>query len=151
LGQRIGYFAPLIRAAQGAPDGRVLGVKSTIGPDGSTQFMGGLAVPGNNDFVKYLVANGYNPIVGAPVFEGMTMDYENPNTPPYAFTVSIDTLNNLKNPLTRADILPVADYSHQIETINLTVNDYPPDSVLVVLEISYPGWVVTVNGEPATL
>lgn len=151
LGQRIGYFAPLLRAAQGAPDGRIYGVKPTLGAEGIMNFIGDFAVPGNGDYIDWLSKNGFNPIEGAPVFEGETMAFENPNIPPYAFVVTLNTLDKATEVLTRADVMPIESYNHHIETIDATLTDYPPDSVFVILEINYPGWVVTIDGVPATL
>ncbi|MEP7289190.1 MAG: hypothetical protein ABI947_25845 [Chloroflexota bacterium] len=152
LSFRIGYFPVLIRAALGTYDIRTDGVKPTLGTVEQLSFYSEFAAGGNNDFHTWLQHNmGFKPMEGSPIVDGQPVAYQNPNNPPYAFTVTLDTLKSHKNKLGTQDITPVESYNHHIETIDATLNDYPPNSVFVVLEIDYPGWIVTVNDHPAQL
>src|SRR5262249_12975263 len=55
------------------------------------------------------------------------------------------------NELTQQDLTPVASYTHNIDSIQVDLDHYSADAVLVVNETAYPGWQVSVNGQAAKL
>ncbi|HVU14242.1 MAG TPA: hypothetical protein VHD90_23345 [Phototrophicaceae bacterium] len=76
----------------------------------------------------------------------------NTDTLPYAFSAPIDSLSVAPNPLPTSLITPIWAMNRRSDAIALVVDGDPIESkVVVVQELAWPGWNVTIDGAPATL
>ncbi len=146
-----GFSDTLSRYVFGDADVFTNGLPSTIGGYAPMYFIGEFAVGNNYDFLNWIKENGFRAFEDSPQINDVPIAWYNPDIPPYAFWVPESRLimDNGK-PLTRSETQPVT-YIHNIDSIDLIVSDYPADAVLVVNETDYPGWTVTINGNPATV
>src|SRR5262249_21527130 len=126
-----------------------VGLPSTIGPDTSMRDVQEFAVGSNPDFTRWLRQNGYEPVPGAPEAEGDSVAWYLPSAPPYAFWVERSKLDDRDwHSATRSEAHG-GTYFAQADSSQIVIADYAPAAVLVLDETSYPGWTVTVNGQPA--
>lgn len=141
------FYETLTRASFGNPDYRPGHLPNTLGPEGFLEFRPQYRIGFSDFFPRYMAELGYEPLKGAPtLWDGTTVLWQDQNAPDYAFIVSQSYLESRGTDLTRSDTLPV-NYAHRIDQIQVEAVGYPPTSVVVVQEMAYPGWEVTVNGE----
>lgn len=107
-----------------------------------------------------LLGSGYLPLTGSPYFNRpYHCLYRNTNFIPYAYTVALsdllvqrtpDSPNRLEMPSYL--FTPVTVLQHQPDAITVRVEgERRRKMVLGVQERAYPGWQVTINGQPAQL
>ena len=78
--------------------------------------------------------------------------WQNQDTIAYAFTVPLPVLKDLTDTLPVEVTTPVSSYVQYPDQIGLLVESAPDDSLVVVVqEVSYPGWTVEVDNQPASL
>lgn len=141
-----------------------LGMTPTLFPYDLRQNFAQFYIFGNDGDRAYWAERGYQivpdiliPDSDRPCF----MEYSNPL--PYAFAISREELVNYTPPenaaesvqtryLLAEDVIDLPHYRNLVDTIALTVVA-PPDEEMVVTvqELSWPGWVVTIDGQPATV
>jgi hypothetical protein len=137
-----GFNHTMTRFAYGDAHVFTVGMPSTIG--GYIDFKPEFAVStvGFEPMARY---RGYLPFadVEAPTGIGPAAWYH-PYTYPYAFVTKEINLFDPRQAM-------AVSYWHQIDQIILTARNFAADSVLVAQETAYPGWVATINGQPARL
>jgi hypothetical protein len=147
------HYEFLVRASFGNPDYRPLGLPTTIGsPYTFSGVAPTYALVISDPISGYLQDQiGYRPIPGAPKPFGYDVLFQDPKTPPYTFTTTLERLTRSERrnqPLEGFDTLDVSSYIHNIDSIDVKVGNWPLDSVLIVQETAYPGWSATINGTP---
>ena len=102
---------------------------------------------------QYLVENGYQPLTDSPPTDKTNVCvWEKPNAIPYAFTVPQPVLERLDQTLPVAVTTPITQVVNASDQIVLAVEGSTSNPVVVVVqEVSYPGWTVQVDGKAATL
>lgn len=141
------FYDTLSRTVVGNPEIASIGSPPTIGgtrlDDVPTQYAAGHVW----DFLESRPAFGYKPVPGAPINIKWEVAWEHPQALDYAFTVKRSSLDG-ETPMTRDETRSVT-YYHRIQSVLLTVDHYDPEDILVIQEVAYPGWQVTINGTPA--
>jgi len=108
---------------------------------------------------SYYQQQGYQVLTGSPVASqpGGHCLWRNPTALSYAYTVPLSTINRLEQsqtPIINTDTTPLADDAivRHPDHIWLAVNGSADQQVVVTIqELSYPGWVVQIDGKPAKL
>ncbi len=104
---------------------------------------------GYQDGLRFL---GYLPYPDTPLDEsGNPALWVKPDALPYAFVIQREALARNVGVVTRSIVDPVASMAHHLDRIEFTLNTYKFNSLLVVQEVDYPGWTVTVDGQPAEI
>lgn len=146
-----GFVETLSRAMFGDHDVFTMGMPSTIAAGNPMDYYGNFVVLTNYNYLYGIERNGFIPFMDAPLVDNQISTWYHPNVPAYAFLVSRTRLLTDNGERLKGEETQPVTYYHHINSVDVVVDDYPPDSVLVVNETNYPGWVVTVNGEPAIL
>ncbi len=146
---QFGFVNNQARTTHGDATIFTFGRPSTIGPDSTMRFNPEFSVGANKDYVNWMRYNGYLPIPDAPVKEGDATAWYNPTAPSYAFWMprSAVAIRDWQ-PISRSETTAV-DYYHQIDSVIVNIGDYTPNALLIIDETAYPGWWVTVDGQPA--
>lgn len=144
------YYELLIRTDYGNPDYRAGAVTPTLGSLEMMDFPAPEAIEYHGDFARWLGENGYT-AQPRPESVELATHWVNPDVPPYAFSAPATTF-----PLDRFDHLTASEvepapYHYMMDTIRINLDESDADQVVVVTETAYPGWTVTVNGQPAAL
>ncbi|HEX2620770.1 MAG TPA: hypothetical protein VHL11_11495 [Phototrophicaceae bacterium] len=125
-----------------------------------TEAMPEFMIPYYKEEQDYWVVNGYSPVPDSPKMEdGIPCIWRNPNTLAYSFTIPIKDM--LGTHLTPQDIrypldpkltspINVSRPNPALITMNF-INSGTESLVVVIQEVSWPGWTVTINGKPAVL
>jgi hypothetical protein len=137
---------------------------STIASIDLTQSPPEFALPWSDAEWQFLAERGYVAVDGSPPLldTGFPCLYRKPDTLAYAYTVPLRTLQAIKPqppfPYGNNEILPpsattpVTAYLRQPDNILLAVAGDPSGTtVLTLQERAYPGWHVTIDGQPAKL
>lgn len=143
------FYDLLVRASFGNPDYRPAGMPSTVGSRGLWYFPAEYAWGIDENFQYNPAEQGYVPLPGSEAHFGQQIIWRHPDTPPYAFIISPARADASDEPLTLADVTPVPDFSHHIEQIHVTVENYKFGTLLALQEVAYPGWRVAINGKEA--
>ncbi|MEP7290027.1 MAG: hypothetical protein ABI947_30130 [Chloroflexota bacterium] len=151
-----GFVENLGRTTHGDATIFTNGLPSTIGPDWIMNSSPEYSVGANLNYIGWLKDNGYTPVLGAPPesYNKQPTAWYYADGVDYAFWVPRTTLisrdpNNGKA-LIRSETQPVT-YFHRVDSVLVLPENYPPDSVMVINETAYPGWIVTVDGKEATI
>lgn len=150
----LAFYDTLVRAHFGNPDYRPLAMPATIGADFNTMYPAEYAVSVDGSWIGFWQNElGYKEIPGAPrTAPEIPSLFHNDAAPTYAYTVSPERMDGTNDaPLTRAETVPVTTYTHHIDSIRFTLVNDIPGNILVATELAYPGWKVTIDGQPATL
>lgn len=144
------HYETLIRTATGNPDYRAIGLPPTLGTVEMMNYPAPESIEYHSDLAAWLDEHGYHPL---PRPEGITEGtlWFNPDIPPYAFRAPAALFEPERRDALKASEVAPVDYHYQMDTITLTVPQPEAGEVVVVNETSYPGWRVTVNGQPAAL
>jgi hypothetical protein len=149
------FYTNLIRAAFGNPDYRphgrppTMGVESLLLKDNRllpAQYAATVEFP----FTDYLTKEGYSVVPDAPrPIGGNNHLWYNPKQLSYAFTVTKDRIVGRRGAetLLGSETLSVTTIDHRLDKITLQVGGWPENSVLIVAETSYPGWVATIKAD----
>ncbi|MEO8397779.1 MAG: hypothetical protein ABI700_32600, partial [Chloroflexota bacterium] len=143
----------LIRHPYGDNEVFTTGLPPTIGaeqPEYLEEFaFGDTPDSGNGIFLR---ENGYVEMPNVPTLPniGAILD-QNPEALPYAYLVSEQTLIDQGGARLLREQTQPATYYHRIDQVEVEVENAAPGQVLVVQETAYPGWTVTLNGEPLPL
>ncbi len=144
-----GFVDTLSRTVFGDADVFTTGLPTTIGGYLPMLFLGQFAVGANYDFVNWIKSEGFVPFEDSPQLNDVPLVWYSPDIPPYAFWMARTRLAlHDDTALAIGETQPVT-YFHHINSIDLIVNDYPADAVLVLNETDYPGWTVAINGAAA--
>jgi hypothetical protein len=143
------FYDTLSRTVVGNPEIATIGSPPTIGgtrlDNVPTQFAAGHVW----DFLEARPAFGYTAVANAPINVKWEVAWEHPDALDYAFLVKRSSLDG-DTPLKRFETQSVT-YYHRIQSVLLTVDHYDPEDILVIQEVAYPGWQVTINGAPANV
>lgn len=110
---------------------------------------------------RYWGTRGYVPISASPKLQGkFACLWYHPDALTYAFTLSVRQLIELNRdppfdhrmPFPRQLTEPITNYQFHPGLIRLLIdNPTSEDRVLIVQEVAWRGWSVTINGQPAPL
>lgn len=138
-----------------------LGLEPTIFPQDLTEAMPEFLIAYDQTERDHWGSRGYVPVAGSPAADiAEPCVWRNRNVLSYAFTASLDDLNQLGQriprykefPLDPAITQPITAYFWQPGYIGLKVNNTSGENqVVVIQEVAWPGWQVTVNGQPGKL
>lgn len=142
------FYENLTRASFGNPDYQPASIPVTLGSVQPLWYLTEYAVPGDEVDQEFLISQGYKPLISPPLVRYLL--WHSAAVPSYAYVVGVDRLED-PTPLKRSETRPVTTFTHNIDSIQVQVNDYLPGDVLVVTETAYPGWRVTINGAAAKL
>jgi 4-amino-4-deoxy-L-arabinose transferase-like glycosyltransferase len=145
------FYNTLTRAAFGNPDYSPDPLPSTVGHTNAMDFPPPYAVGAEGRMVDWLTQIGFQMYPGSESVYGGGLIWYNPTAPTYAFAVHINDIANRLTPLTRNEAMPLTTYTHNIDRITVRLGDYTPGFVVVLQEVAFPGWQVTIDGQPATL
>lgn len=147
------FYETFIRAPFANPDVRAGAMEPTLGTRDITKFEPELAIGLYGNFDPLLNDRGYMHMrnISPDYPEGLMY---NPMTPNYAFLTRVNLLNQAvmaERTLSIYETEPV-NFQHRIDSVHITLDGYYRNGdVLVITETAYPGWRVTINGEPADL
>ena len=101
----------------------------------------------------YLIDEGYEPLTDSPpTDETHVCVWRKADAIPYAFTVSQPVLEWLDQTLPAAVTTPITRMVNASDQIGLVVDGSATTPVVVVVqEVSYPGWTAQVDGQAATV
>ncbi|MCU0513192.1 MAG: glycosyltransferase family 39 protein [Anaerolineae bacterium] len=101
----------------------------------------------------FLREMGYMPLADSPRVDGQNcLLYWPQQDIPYAFTLPPDRVAVAQPwPLLQGDSVPVRPALRRADTVVLPVAGAADERLLIVQETAYPGWQVTLNGQPAAL
>jgi hypothetical protein len=145
------FYNTFTRAAFGNPDYNPDSIPSTIGHPNAMDFPPPYAVGAEERMVDWLLQVGFQMYPGSESLYGGRLIWYNPTAPTYAFAVHINDIANRLTPLTRTEAMPLTTYTHNIDHIIVRLGDYAPGFIVVLQEVAFPGWQVTINGQPAVL
>ncbi len=147
-----GFVNTLIRHRNGDSDVFTTGVPPTIGESGPlAKDASPYAVGYTEAFIAWVKEQKFLPLVNSPMPNDVIVAWHHPDRPDYAFMVTEpDLVTTSWHPLTRA-VTTDLTYFHAINNIELIVEDWPEQAIAVANETAYPGWQVSINGQPATL
>lgn len=145
------FYETRIRAAFGNPDYRPLPEMITLGDRADLNTPPEYAVDFDQEFAPILEEIGYTYLLSTSVGRDFYSIWRHPGTLPYAFVTGEHLLRRPGYVLPPAQADPVQHITHHIDQIHLTVQSQRTEPVLVVREVAYPGWQVTVDGERAQL
>lgn len=102
---------------------------------------------------NWVVPAGYQPVVDSPRSDGRACLYRASSALSYAFTIPLAALLTSAGPALDTDrTAPITDYWRRPDRISLPVEADSAQSLVIVLqEGAYPGWQVTVDGQPGRL
>lgn len=143
------FYATWIRSATGNPNIWTNGLPPTIGTSQTLEALPEYAAGLTESYQVYLRTQDYVPVTNAPRMIDQPTLWQNTRAFPYAFEIEQTLLIEKTTPLTSNDVQLPITYSHQIDSIHVTVAPHNAPSVLVVQETCYPGWKVSINGQPA--
>jgi hypothetical protein len=134
-------------------DYQALPPASTIGQVNLLGVMPEYAMAWDTDTRHFLIATGYRQVPDTPRgMDGRPCLYRNPNVLSYAFTVSKLDLQSTYSDLPPELTTPVTALERYPDRIRLWVNgDAMAIQVLTLQEVAFPGWRVTMDGQPARL
>jgi hypothetical protein len=134
-------------------DYQALPQPSTLGQVNLLSVMPEYAMAWDTDTRHYLIANGYRQVPDTPRgMDGRPCLYHNPNMLSYAFTVSKLDLQSTAGELPPELATPVTTLERYPGRIRVWVNgDALMIQVLTLQEVAFPGWQVTIDGQPARL
>jgi hypothetical protein len=134
-------------------DYQALPQPSTIGQVNLLGVMPEYAMAWDTITRHFLIATGYRQVPDTPRgMDGRPCLYRNPNVLSYAFTVSKLDLQSTYSELPPELTTPVTTLERYPDRIRLWVNgDAMAIQVLTVQEVAFPGWRVTMDGQPARL
>jgi len=142
------FYALRIRASLANPDYRIRATPRTIGsvlmfppPD--------YAIVPNERFEERVIDEGFQRSSLSHSANDMVL-YVHPERRPYTFIVPTYRAALPAVP-TEDEYTPVISYDHRFDSIHIIAPAVPDDNLLVVHEIAYPGWSVSINGETAPL
>lgn len=140
----------LIRTAYGNPDYRAKGLSPTLGTVEMMDYPAPEAIEYDDEQARWLEEMGY---IAQPSPDELLLGthWMNPSIPPYAFIAPESVFSPERTATLQADEVTAASYQYQLDTITVTVPQSSAGDVVVVTETAYPGWRVTVNGQPAAL
>ncbi len=144
------HYELLIRTAYGNPDYQAGAVAPTLGTIDMMGYPAPEAIEYHGDFARWLAEHGY---IAQPRPAGISTGthWINPEIPPYAFRAPVGLFApDRRDPLTAAEVEPVP-YQYMMDTIRVMLERSAADQVVVVTETAYPGWTVTIDGQPAAL
>jgi hypothetical protein len=147
------FYETFTRAPFANPDVRAGAMEPTLGTRDVTRFEPRFAIGLYGELDMNLAGRGYVHVMElSPEYPPGLM--YNPRTPGYAFITHISDVEHLADrgrPLTSNLTRPV-DFRHRIDSVHITLDgSYHNGELLVITETAYPGWRVTINGEPAQL
>ncbi len=147
------YIDNQMRFANINADFRVLPLAPTIYPYDLTTASPEFLLSFKEGERAFWSQRGYRPFTSSPILyapPACLMRYDDALS--YAFTVGYDALTRAENPLPTALTTPITTFARQTDAIALIVSGDPfIERVLVVQELAYPGWQVTLDGLPAPL
>ncbi len=142
----------LIRSSFGNPDVFTFGLPSEPAFEGALNWAAPFAIGIHEGYENGLRFLGYVPYSDPPLDEGGNPAlWVKPDALPYAFVVQREALARNADTVTRGIVDPVTSMAHHLDRIEFAVDAYKFNSVLVVQEVDYPGWTVTVDGQPTEI
>lgn len=146
------FYENRVRTTFGNPDYHPLPVAPTIGTVKSMAFPPSYAFDLSNlAFLDYLQRAGYAQTGETNNLFRPDLIWYNPTVPAYMFVVPETVLQDREEPLTANLTREVTRFTHQLDTIDVTITDYGIESILVAQEVAYPGWQVSIDGEAASI
>jgi len=134
-------------------DYSALPLDSTIGEINLLRSRAPYAFGWEDENYVWLLRDGYDAVVDGPRSEGVSCLYRYPRALSYAFMVSLADMDAAYGETLDPNVtIPITSFERLPDRIRLRVNGNP-DKVMVVTiqETAYPGWQVSLNGEPGTL
>lgn len=160
----LSYIREGVRFSYRAMDFKPLGQTPTIFPYDLRGNYARFFLGSDPQDRQYWMDHGYMPIADSPPLNpGMPCLMEYPNPLPYAFAAPLDFLDTYVPPddpmpsaqwrgLTGDQVVALPAINNQIDTIGLSVQSYRDREAVVVLgEVAWPGWGVSLDGKPARL
>lgn len=145
------FYEQSIRAGFGNPDIRMGGASPTIGGDGLMFYPIEYAIGSHEVFVEHLFLLGYEPFGENVSEDGQQILWRDPDSPSYAFMIDHARLVDRDVRIFRSETQSIENYTHNVNSIDLELDDYPVNSVVVLRERAVPGWRVLVDNQPARL
>ncbi|MCC6616957.1 MAG: hypothetical protein IT320_26030 [Anaerolineae bacterium] len=105
-----------------------------------------------DDYV-WLAENGYEAVVDGPRSQGVSCLYRYTRSLNYAFMISQFEMDAAFGATLNPELTtPITDFERLPDRVRLHVTADPDEAMVVTIqETAYPGWQVTLNGEPAEL
>ena len=148
----IPFYEAYARATFGNPDYHPIPLAPTIGTTDVMKFPPIYALGyGNEKYQAYLYEINFRVVPENDSLFLPNVLWKNRTAPPYLFTASVIELQMRRAPLDSSVTTPVSRFAHNIDTIDATLGDYAPGRVLVAQETAFPGWQVSIDGQPAQI
>jgi hypothetical protein len=145
------FYPPLIRMWHGNPDYRPHSLPHTVSNQQTMRWFAPEAIEMHFEFEERLIRTAYELTPEDLGVVDRPRVWRQPMSPPYAFSVPEATIPRSRVDSLHAREVTPARYQYQMDTITLWIASPPAPAYAVVTEVAYPGWQVSVNGEPRPL